>query len=279
MARTPPRRRGTPAAPKFKSRPTPKFNSGRYGTSNAAFGPAAQAINRLPMSGPSPIPSTGTNPPSGAPGATGLPVDPIFSNDIGTAQRTHDTTVSGLLTQRANTASVYGYTPTYDEQGLIRSLAVDPNSPYAKAALLRKSHTENRARTLNSMASRGQLYSGALGVGQGINDENYQQGSNALQTAFINFIANNQGQINSANTGYANDLAGADSARVSRAVANDTGESGSAAPAAQKGGSAYNPYTPGTPDWAKYAKAHGQSWKTDSKGRWGYYVNGKWQKA
>jgi len=179
-----------------------------------------------PYAGPSYIPPTGTNPPSGAPApsAPGLPVDPIYSNDIGTAQRTHDTTISGLLTQRANAASVYGYTPTYDEQGLIRSLSVDPNNPYAKANLLRKSYTENRARTLNSFASRGQLYAGALGVGQGINDENYQQGSNALQSAFINFIANNQGRINSTNTDYANALAAADSSRVGRASENDTGD-------------------------------------------------------
>jgi hypothetical protein len=170
---------------------------------------------------PSVVPSTGTNPPSATPG---LPVDPIFSNDIGTAQRTHDTTVSGLLTQRANTVAQYGYTPTYDEQGLIRSLAVDPNNPYAKANLLRKSYTENRARTLNSFASRGQLYAGSLGVGQGINDENYQQGSNALQSAFIDFIARNQGQINTTNTNYANAGAAADSARVARASENDTGD-------------------------------------------------------
>jgi hypothetical protein len=273
MARTPPRRRGTPPAPKFKPRPAPIRTNPVNAFGWGGKGPPG-------LSGvPSAIPSTGTNASGGAPGATGLPVDPIFSNDIGSAQRTHDTTVSGLYTQRANTAAAYGYTPTYDEQGLIRSLAVDPNNPYAKANLLKKSYTENRASTLNSMASRGQLYSGALGVGQGINDENYQQGSNALQTSFINFIANNQGQITSANTNYANALAGADSERVSRAVANDTGDSGIAAPTTQKGGSAYNPYAPGTPDWAKYAKAHKQSWKTDSKGRWGYYVNGKWQKA
>jgi hypothetical protein len=173
---------------------------------------------------PSVVPPTGTNPPSATPGTPGLPVDPIFSNDIGSAQRTHDITISGLLTQRANTASAYGYTPTYDEQGLIRSLSVDPNNPYAKANLLRKSYTENRARTLNSFASRGQLYAGALGVGQSINDENYQQGSNALQSAFINFIANNQGRINSTNTDYANALATADSARVGRASENDTGD-------------------------------------------------------
>jgi len=157
-------------------------------------------------------------------------VDPIFSNDLGTAQRNHDSTIAGLLTQRANTAAQYGYKPTYDEQGLIRSLAVDPNNPYAKANLLKKSYTENRARTTNSMASRGQLYAGSLGVAQGINDQGYQQGSNALQNAFINFIASNQGQINSTNTNYANALAAADSERVARASQNDTGET---APPAQ----------------------------------------------
>jgi len=160
-------------------------------------------------------------------------VDPIFSNDIGSAQLTHDTTISQLNVQRANTAAEYGYTPTYDEQGLIRSLAVDPNNPYAKANLLKKSYTENRAGTLNNMASRGQLYAGPLGVAQGINDSNYQQGSNALQNAFIHFIANNQGQINATNTDWENAKVAADSARIARAVANDTGENGGgAAPAA-----------------------------------------------
>lgn len=174
------------------------------------------------------IPSTGTNAPVGQPG---VPIDPIYSNDLGIAQRTHDTTVSGLYTQRANTAADYGYTPTYDEQGLIRSLAVDPNNPYAKANLLKKSYTESRARNLNSFASRGQLYAGSLGVAQNIADEGYQQGSNALQSAFTRFIANNQGQINATNTDYANALASADSQRVARASANDTGETAPPPPA------------------------------------------------
>jgi hypothetical protein len=253
MARTPPRRRGTPKAPKYQSRPaTGPINYFGWGGKNAygwrpTVGPSTPNV-------PSVVPSTGTNPPSATPGATpGLPVDPIFSNDIGTAQRTHDTSVSGLLTQRANTAAAYGYTPTYDEQGLIRSLAVDPNSPYAKANLLRKSHTENRARTLNSMASRGQLYAGALGVGQGINDENYQQSSDALQKSFIDFIARNQGQINQTNTDYANSLAGADSERVARAVANDTGESGISAPAQKTA-------TPRKPSKTKVSGSHRTSW-------------------
>jgi len=207
----------------------------------AARAQFAQSSPHPPTTG---IPSTGTNTPIGVPG---LPVDPIFSNDLGSAQRTHDSTISQLNVQRANTAAEYGYTPTYDEKGLIRSLAVDPNNPYAKANLLKKSYTENRAGTLNNMASRGQLYAGSLGVAQGINDSNYQQGSNALQNAFINFIAQNQGQINTTHTNYANALAAADSERVARAVANDTGDYGTPPPPAPSPSPARAPVKSSTP--------------------------------
>ncbi len=163
-----------------------------------------------------------------------LPTDPIYLNDIANAQRERDTTLAGLGQQRTATALEYGYTPTYDENGFVKALAIDPNDPYAKAAVMQKSYEDNLRNTKQSFASRGQLYSGALGVGQSINDQNYAQGSSNLQNSFINFIARNQGAINAANTGLTNASANALSGAVERASAADTGSNapGPAAPAA-----------------------------------------------
>jgi hypothetical protein len=212
-----------------------------------------------------------------------LPVDPIYESAVAGAQNTRDTTLAGLGTQRTLGASQYGYTPTYDANGMVKALAVDPNNPYSKAALLKQTYDQNLAKSKQSMASRGQLYAGAYGVAQSLEDQKFGAQSNNLQNAFINFIAANQGAINNVNTNYTNALGGAAGDRAARAAANDTGANApgpaAASPAATKNaaGGGGNPYTPGTPNWAAYAKQHNQSWKANSKGQWYYKgASGKW---
>ena len=152
-----------------------------------------------------------------------LPTDPIYLNDVANADRQRTDTLAGLGQQRTQELSQYGYTPTYDANGFVKALALDPNNPYAKSALLLKSYQEGLKKNTQNFANRGQLYAGSYGVAQSLADQGYNQGSNTLQNAVINFIARNQGQINAANTGHTTALTNAQSAALQRAIAADTG--------------------------------------------------------
>ncbi len=77
-----------------------------------------------------------------SPGAPqGLPIDPIY-----------DSTKAGIGYERTMMGQEYGY----DAMG-----AFDPSNPYSKATLLERSFYQGQNATTNSMASQGQLYSGA----------------------------------------------------------------------------------------------------------------------
>lgn len=49
-------------------------------------------------------------------------------------------------------------------------------NPYSRAAMLEESYAASKRGTTNSLASQGQLYSGAMGSAQGRNDKNYARG-------------------------------------------------------------------------------------------------------
>jgi hypothetical protein len=196
-----------------------------------------------------------------------LPVDPIYESAVAGAQNTRDTTLAGLGTQRTLGASQYGYTPTYDANGMVRALAVDPNSPYSRAALLKQSYDQNLARSKQSMASRGQLYAGAYGVAQSLEDQKFGAQSNNLQNAFINFIAANQGAINNTNTNYTNALGSAVGDRAARAAANDTGANAPAAGGANPGASVGVPYST-APGGQTVQVYNGAKLTWDTRGFW-----------
>lgn len=210
---------------------------------------------------------------------SGLPLDPTYEATIGGLQKKRDELLAGYTAQRPRVLADYGYTAAgYDSSGAPTGLAFDPNNPYSRASLAKKVYDQNQAGTQNSMAARGQLYAGSLDSAKAFNESRYQQGSDALLKSLTEQLVGIAQGERGAKTDYELGAGQAYGDSVSRAQ-NAPPAPVAAAPAAQSGGSAYNPYTPGTPQWAAYAKQHGQSWKTDSKGRWGYYVNGKWQKA
>lgn len=206
--------------------------------------------------------------------------DPLYLADIGTANKQKETTLANLGTQRTLAATDYGYNPTYDEHGLVKSLAVDPNNPYSKAALLTKSYQDNLRRNQGSFASRGQLYAGSLGVAQSLEDQNFSQGSNSLTNAFIRFIATNQGQINQANTDWTGAIARAEGEGAYRASQAEPAP----APAPSGGGAAPTPAasptaSPGnaTPIVQSYLASH-PGGKVQQKGNtiYGMSSSGKW---
>lgn len=58
------------------------------------------------------------------------------------------------------------------------------SNPYSRAALLQRSYDQNQRRTQNSMASAGQLYSGATQSARNFNNFNYGQAGDALRKDF-----------------------------------------------------------------------------------------------
>lgn len=71
---------------------------------------------------------------------------------------------------------------------------VDVTNPFSRAALLARSHKQNVAGNTNSMAARGQLYSGALQNAQNAEGLNYLGGQNALKTDFAGRFGGLYGQ-------------------------------------------------------------------------------------
>jgi hypothetical protein len=90
--------------------------------------------------------------------------------------------------------STSGYTATYGADGLVQSLAYDPNNPYSQAALARTIYQQSKSGTTNSMAGRGLLYSSAINNAQNQNDTNFNVGEDSRQKGLIGFLNGLTGQ-------------------------------------------------------------------------------------
>lgn len=166
-------------------------------------GPNVGTYNR----GPTGAPTT--------PGAQALPVDPAYDAAVNVANRNRDTRLMGLQFERGQLGAMYGF--GVDAQG---SVFDDPSNPYSRAAALQAAYDRHTKGNTTSFAARGQLYSGALQNEQ--NDAAHKYGANR-DTLIRDFLrANNaitSGQAQ-AQTAWQGDIAGAEEARVSRALAN-----------------------------------------------------------
>lgn len=91
----------------------------------------------------------------GALGPAPLPMDPTFDNQTSLNRSVWDSQQAGFGYDRARVENEYGF--------------VDTSNPYNRAAMLERSFKQGQDYTQNSMASRGQLYSGA---NQSMQDEN-----------------------------------------------------------------------------------------------------------
>lgn len=96
----------------------------------------------------------------------------------------------GDVTRQQNQALLdYGYNASFDPSGSLTGLSVDPNNPFSRAALLKRSYDQAQTGATNSLAAQGQLYSGALQNARNRNTFNFQQGSDALQKSLGNLLA------------------------------------------------------------------------------------------
>lgn len=134
----------------------------------------------------------------------GKPLDPIYDQQVGAAQRTRDDQLAYLANQRQAGLSSFGYTP---------DLQFDPNNPFSQAALLKRSYDQARRATTTSIAARGGLYSGSLQNAQA--DVNYRQGQgeDALKRRLVEFLTKNTNASTAAKNDYETKVAqyGADS--------------------------------------------------------------------
>jgi len=156
-----------------------------------------------------------------SPGARTLPPDAQYETDIANAQQTRATSLANLTQSRQAELTGAGYTETnVDPNTGVGTLAFNPNDPFSRAALLKKTYDESRARTAQTLGAGGQLYSGAFQQAQDIGNRGQLQAEDAQQRALLGFLAQNTAGTTTARTNY--DLAAirAASARLGRIDTN-----------------------------------------------------------
>lgn len=108
--------------------------------------------------------------------ATGaVPFDAALSGSLNAARTNYQNTIAGIAAQEPMVRRRFGF----NEQGQI-----DPSNPFGKAQLMKRSYDQSQRGTTNSMAARGQLYSGAAQRQKEENQFNYQANDAALRGAF-----------------------------------------------------------------------------------------------
>jgi hypothetical protein len=167
---------------------------------------------------------------------TNLPVDASYDQQIAQLQRQRDEQFAQIAGERSRTLSDYGF-----QEGPNGMLTFDPNNPFSKSAVMKKTYDTNRRSTGQSMASGGQLYSGSFQNAQDLINRNQLQSEDALTKNLQAFLARNTGQRTAAGTGYETAAAQAEAERIARfqsnplydpAAADDGGGGGAPAPAA-----------------------------------------------
>jgi hypothetical protein len=216
-----------------------------------------------------------------------LPVDPTYDAQIGAYTRTRDDTVAGLQGQRTSGLLSAGYNATYDANGNVASLAYDPNNPYSQAALARTVYQQSKTGTNNSMAARGQLYSGALTNAQNQNDTNFNVGENSRQTALTNFLNGITTGQTAAKNDYTTNFANAGADRLGRAPTNpnytptDANAGATPAPAAGPSGPSVNGKPLDLSKWitteSKNSKGHPV--RAFGDGHREVFTNGAWKRV
>jgi hypothetical protein len=83
---------------------------------------------------------------------TTLPVDPIYTGQVGSINLNYDQTIAGIGYEQ----TLFGQEMGFDAAGNL-----DPSNPYSVAMNLQRRYQQGQRGTTNSMASQGQLYSGA----------------------------------------------------------------------------------------------------------------------
>lgn len=154
-------------------------------------------------------------------GARALPPDAQYESDIAGAQQNRATTVANLTQQRQGQLAGLGYTESnVDPNTGVGTLAFNPNDPFSKAALLKRTYDASRARTGQQMAAGGQLYSGGYQQAQDITNRDQLQSEDAMQRSLLGYLAQNTGARTAARTGYENAAMRAAADRMGRIDTN-----------------------------------------------------------
>lgn len=149
---------------------------------------------------------------------TAKPFDAIYDATSRNLERVRDDTLTGIGTDRNRVLSEYGYNGTFDADGNLTGRTVDPNNPFSRMALLKRTYDQRKAGNTTSFAARGQLYSGALQNARAVTDFDNLRDTDQTEKSFDQIIAGLIGRQRSANTDYSTGMATAEAERLTRAL-------------------------------------------------------------
>lgn len=165
-----------------------------------------------------PSPGPAQNPPGFAERVPGqfAPPDPVYEQRVQGLRQQRTNTMADLAAGRQQGLAGYGYNENADTG----ALAFDPNNPFSKAALLKKTYDQSRRRTGNVMASGGSLYAGAYQSAQDVQNRGQLQDEDALQKSLADFLARNTQAEAGARTRYETNVEDEEAARIARVDTN-----------------------------------------------------------
>jgi len=196
-----------------------------------------------------------------------LPPDASYDAAVALLQRQRDEGVAGIIGERSRTLSDYGF-----QEGPNGAITFDPNNPFSKASVMKKTYDTNRRATGQTMAAGGQLYAGSYQGAQDLINRNQLQSEDALTKNLQAFLARNTGQQKEAGTNYEIAAGQAYGDRVGRFQSNPLYGPATAASTSDAAPAAGAPAA-GAPAAAARAggatkAARGFLWQQNSNGTW-----------
>jgi hypothetical protein len=164
-ARLRPKRPAKKRPPRRGRKPPPKKRRPKKPGMGVPAGPAAPSISAGPAGGPDTTGAyaPGAGPYGGPPSATQLPWNASSETQQGFANRNYNDEMASLNQQDFAVRSDFGFDQEF------------ANNPLTRANLLKKSYDQARTGAVNSMAARGQLYSGATSNQLSYADADYNE--------------------------------------------------------------------------------------------------------
>lgn len=145
-----------------------------------------------------------------------VPKDATYNAQATNYARQRDDTLAGIGRERNQAMADYGYTGTFDAQGNLTGRAVDPNNPFSRAALLKRTYDQRAGSNINNYASRGMLQSGAYNAAKDNTDFGFLQGTNENERSLDAILGGLIGRTRSANTNYESGLTEAGAENLAR---------------------------------------------------------------
>lgn len=168
-------------------------------------------------------PPVRATPPAAArpPAAQSLPFDPVYQAQVADLNRQQALAQSNIQYQTGQVKQEYGFD--------------DPSNPFSRAAMLQRAYTQGQQATTGGMASRGQLYSGALQSELDHGRFGHEQNVDTARRAYAQALQALQQQGAQATLDYQSGLTLAGAERIERAPRPEDPGEPLAAPAARGG--------------------------------------------